>query len=361
MLLATGLRAGNLPPVHTVFVLLLENTAWTNVENNSSAPYINNALLPIASYCDQYSTPPSNHPSLPNYLWLEAGTNFGVRADVWPASNHFNTTNHFVIQLDQAGISWRAYEEDIDGLEVPLQDTNNYGVRHDPFVYFDDVTGTNDPQNGYALAHIRPYNEFVPDLTRNTVAQYNFITPNLIHDGHNAIAPNYDKLQQVDEWLASEIPKILQSAAYTNNGAIFIIWDEGTGDMDGPIGMILLSPLARGGGYHSPVPHTHSSTLRTFQEVFGVQPWLGDAANANDLSELFNIYSFTSVLALPDHTIQLTVTGTTFGQTTVLQTSSNLFDWVNLSTNRATTNPVFFIDQRVTNAAARFYRCRLEP
>jgi hypothetical protein len=358
MLLAAPGWAGNLPPVHTVFLLMFENATWTNVENNSSAPYINNALLPIASYCEQYYTPPGNHPSLPNYLWLEAGTNFGLQADVWPATNHFNSAKHLVTQLAQAGISWRAYEEDISGLNVPLEDTNNYGVRHDPFVYFDDVTGTNNPQNAYGIAHIRPYSEFAPDLTNNTVAQYNFITPNLIHDGHTAIAPAYNSLQQIDDWLASEIPKILQSAAYTNNGAIFITWDEGVYSSDGPIGLILLSPLALGGRFASSIPHTHSSTIRTLQEIFGVQPWLGDAADANDLAELFKVYGFASAIALPDHTLQLTVTGMTPGQTTIMETSSNLFDWVDLTTNLATANQIVFIVQTTATNAARFYRCR---
>jgi len=31
----------------------------------------------------------------------------------------------------------------------------------------------------------------------------------------------------------------------------------------------------------------HSSTLRTIEEIFGVTPMLGDAANATDLSDLF--------------------------------------------------------------------------
>jgi hypothetical protein len=39
--------------------------------------------------------------------------------------------------------------------------------------------------------------------------------------------------------------------------------------------------------YASPVNLTHSSDLRTMQEIFHVQPWLGDAANAADLRDLF--------------------------------------------------------------------------
>jgi hypothetical protein len=35
------------------------------------------------------------------------------------------------------------------------------------------------------------------------------------------------------------------------------------------------------------VHYTHSSTLRTVQKMFGLTPYLGDAANATDLSDLF--------------------------------------------------------------------------
>jgi hypothetical protein len=35
------------------------------------------------------------------------------------------------------------------------------------------------------------------------------------------------------------------------------------------------------------VEFTHSSDLRTMQEIFRVGPFLRDAANANDLSDLF--------------------------------------------------------------------------
>ena len=34
--------------------------------------------------------------------------------------------------------------------------------------------------------------------------------------------------------------------------------------------------------------YTHSSDLRTMQEIFHVGPFLGDAANATDLSDLFD-------------------------------------------------------------------------
>jgi hypothetical protein len=39
--------------------------------------------------------------------------------------------------------------------------------------------------------------------------------------------------------------------------------------------------------YASPVNLSHSSFLRQMEEIFGVGPLLGDAANANDLADLF--------------------------------------------------------------------------
>jgi phosphatidylinositol-3-phosphatase len=114
---ATAARAG-LNQSSTVFIILMENHNWSSIKGSASAPYINNTLLPMASYCDQYYNPPGIHPSEPNYLWLEAGTNF-VLDDNPPATNHQSTTNHFVTQLKNAGISWKTYQESIDGLTCP--------------------------------------------------------------------------------------------------------------------------------------------------------------------------------------------------------------------------------------------------
>ena len=101
----------------------------------------------MASSCNQYYNPPNRHPSEGNYIWLEAGTNYGVVDNNNPAINHLNTTNHLVAQLRNSGISWKTYQEDIIGTVVPLTAINGYVPRHNPFVFFDDITGTNDPDD----------------------------------------------------------------------------------------------------------------------------------------------------------------------------------------------------------------------
>ncbi len=186
LVLSLGALAGSLPPIQTVFIILMENQDWASIKDSIHAPYINHTLLPAAAYCAQYYNPPGLHPSEPNYLWLEAGTNFGITDDNDPSVNHQDTTRHLVTLLNHAGVSWKAYQEDISGAYVPLTATNYYTPRHNPFVYFDDVTGTNDTGYAYGIAHIRPYAELASDLANHTVARYNFITPNLCHDMHDS-------------------------------------------------------------------------------------------------------------------------------------------------------------------------------
>ncbi len=277
---AAPLRAAVIDSNSSVFIILMENHNWSSIKGSASAPYINNTLLPIASYCDQYYNPPAIHPSLPNYLWLEAGTGFGITNDSSPAVNHQSTTNHFVTRLKNAGISWKTYQENISGATCPTTDSYPYFVKHNPFAYFDDVVASG------CTTVMRPFTELASDLSSQTVAHYNFLTPNICNDMHDSCAPLNNSIAQGDTWLAQHVPAILNSAAYQNNGLLIITWDEGSGS-DGPIGMIVLSPLAKGGGYHNALRYTHSSTLRTMQKIFGQTPDLRGAATALDLSDLF--------------------------------------------------------------------------
>ena len=272
--------------IKTVFLILEENHNWSTFKGSTSAPYINNTLLPTSAHAEQYYNPPGIHPSEPNYLWLEAGTNFGILDDNDPSTNHQSTTSHLVTFLKNANISWKSYQEDISGTTCPLTSVNNYAPKHNPFVFFDDVTNTNDPASAYCIAHVRPFTELATDLTNNTVASYNFITPNVCNDGHDSCSPLNDPVAQTDTWLMQNLPAIMNSTAYKAGGvAIFIIWDEGEGG-DGPIGMIVIFPNAKP-GYSNAIHYDHSSTLRTMEEIFHVTPLLGGAASATDLSDLF--------------------------------------------------------------------------
>ncbi|HEX4417445.1 MAG TPA: alkaline phosphatase family protein [Kofleriaceae bacterium] len=281
---------GTPPSLQTVFLILMENHNWSDIKGNPSAPYINQTLLPMGAHAENYVNVPGIHPSEPNYLWLEAGTNFGVTTDDNPSTNHQSTTQHLVTQLAAAGIAWKSYQEGITGTTCPLTATGLYAPKHNPMVFFDDVTNKNSSSSQNCIQHVRPYTELATDLQNHTTARYNFITPNLCNDMHNPTGcPSSDEVVNGDTWLSTEVPKILASQAYQNGGVLMITWDESEGG-DFPIGMIVLSPQIKQPGYSNTILYNHGSTLRTVQEIFGVSPLLGGAATSTDLSDLFRSF-----------------------------------------------------------------------
>ena len=272
--------------IKTVFIIMMENHNWTgggplSIKGNPLAPYINYTLIPMASHANGYYNPPHMHPSLPNYLWLEAGTNFGIRDD-GPATKYRQTTHdHLTAMLNQKNIWWKSYEEGTTGGTCPL---TNW---HDPFVFFEDITSDESTTSTACTEHVRPFWELKRDLDEKRSARYNFIVPNLCDSMHSPCGGN--QIKQGDEWLAKNVPTILNSSAYRSGGALFIVFDEArTGD--GPIPMLVLSPFAKGNGYSNSLYYTHGSLLRTLQEIFNVTPLLRDAAQERDLRDMFTVF-----------------------------------------------------------------------
>ena len=301
--------------VKTVWLIIMENHNWTgnnagaafgapDIKGNPLAPYINGTLLHTAAHAERYYNPPGNHPSAPNYIWLEAGTNFGMLADNTPAQDNITSHQHLVHLLDEAGITWKEYaEQDFGNPEYddcPL-DFSEVDVNHVGPNYFADDTNDFNSQSSYCIRHVVPYSEMATDLADHTLAHYNIITPNLCHDGHEGISPcaadePTDNTARSDQWLKKNVPLITESEEYKKGGVLFIVWDEAEDSgaySDGPIGMFVLSPFAKGGGhseYTNYIHYDHSSMLKTIEEIFGVKPLLGAAGNpaTKDLRDLFD-------------------------------------------------------------------------
>ena len=194
-------------------------------------------------------------------------------------SGHFYLLTTLVTLLNNAGISWKSYDQATDGKYCP------FAVQwHVPFVFFDDVTNNMDSKSAYCIAHIRPMNELDTDLASGATARYSFIVPDDCHNMHSVCA-GVNQIVAGDAWLKQEVPKILASSAY-KSGVLFIIWDEAAKG-DGPIPMVILSPFGKTGGYTNTTYYEHGSTLRTIEEIFAVTPLMRDAAQQTDLSDFF--------------------------------------------------------------------------
>ncbi|MDR3406570.1 MAG: alkaline phosphatase family protein [Chthoniobacter sp.] len=277
--------AAHAQQINTVFYILMENRNWTQgsdvslaqIEGSSAAPYINSLITAGSvtppgggaavnnsaqvSWCSCYhnvlststGTPPSIHPSEPNYVWMEAGSNlsklddndpYGSTNSVLQIYNFLQANPTFTGEnlsglLQNAGISWKAYQEGIDlqdgsggnynvtrtsngitnnlvsvgSRTVPLVSfagtsaayTNpyngshqyNFAVKHCGSLFFpatngSTVTTANTSTSNVAVSHYAPLEELIPDLTANTnVAQYNVITPDQFNDMHTALSGGF--------------------------------------------------------------------------------------------------------------------------------------------------------------------------
>jgi phosphatidylinositol-3-phosphatase len=185
----------------------------------------------------------------------------------------------------------------------------NYAAKHNPQVFFTDSNGGDDPTPDNPLSHnYAPLQQLFADLANNSVADYNWITPDQYNDMHTALAGGFlgltgdaANIRQGDNFLSIVVPAIIASRAYQDRGAIILWWDESVEDAvnDNPddlnhaIGEIVISPLAQpnvnGLPFASSTLLSHSSDLRTLQKIFHVTSplFLGDAVHANDLSSLF--------------------------------------------------------------------------
>jgi phosphatidylinositol-3-phosphatase len=243
---------------------VMENHDRTQILGNPAAPFINQLAQSgaiAAGYHDSFV-----HPSEPNYIWMIAGENFGILNDDDPhPGTAIASQSHLADQLELAGLTWKSYQESM-GAPCGLQSHGLYAVKHNPFAYFADINGSDGSAfhpGARCTDHIVDYAQLPVDLASGALPDYVFITPNLVNDMHNGT------ISDGDAWLAHEVPPILASGAYQNGGAVFVLWDEGSGGGDNPP-FIVASPGARA-GFVSKVDYDTSAFLKTTQAMLGVE------------------------------------------------------------------------------------------
>jgi len=322
-----------LPPIRHVFVLLLENQSYSiTFGKDSPAPYLAYTLPARGALLTQYYA--IGHASLGNYIALLSGQapneatqlDCPTFADFRPSAPTLDAHGQLAgsgcvypplvrtlpDQLEAAGLSWKAYMEDM-GRDptrehptcghVPLgrpETTNQaaaadqYAAKHDPFVYFHSIID-DAPR---CDAHVVNLERLPADLASvATTANYVFITPNLCNDGHDALCVDGRRggLVAIDAFLRKWVPLIEHSPAFRADGVLIITFDESdaqgsdgasaccgelplpgaryppgfNGPGGGRIGAVVLSRFVRPRTV-SAVPYNHYSLLRTVEAIFGL-------------------------------------------------------------------------------------------
>ncbi len=282
---ASGPSAAGLPPIHHVFVIVLENEGYdTTFGSPGSDPYLATTLPASGALLTQYygighhsndnyiamisgqAPNPSNQADCPQFVDFPSSATVAADGQISDSGCVFPTTVDTVAnQLTQAHLTWKGYMEDMGN--VPSREAavcghptvgsadhtelavngDGYATRHDPFVYFHSIID----DSAVCDTHVVPLGTTsgqlpaqVPAGTTGlatdlesvaTTPNLSFITPNLCNDGHDAPCTNQSgsssALTNIDRFLQSWVPLITGSPAFKKDGLLEVTFDEA--DTDG--------------------------------------------------------------------------------------------------------------------------------
>lgn len=227
------------------------------------------------------------HNSISALMHLTAGQTVTTN-DSTPAT--FNVDN-IARQLIGEGLTFRSYQEWLPQAGFLGLSSGPYVKRHDPLAYFSDVAGGNLRYN------LVPLPQLASDLANHATANYNYVTPDLNHDGHDG------SLQIADEWLHQYLPPILAQPEFRpgGDGVLFVMFDEGnlgnktdfrcnasssSPNCGGRVLVVVAGPNVKP-GFQSHTFYNHESLLATVCQALGTDSCPGAAANASPMADLF--------------------------------------------------------------------------
>ncbi len=253
--------------IQHVFIIVMENKSYSQVWDTASTPYITQLGNTYSRATNFFAI---THPSLPNYLDLFGGSNFGITTDCSPsASCHIDAPN-LADNLDAKGLTWKGYMESMPS-PCTLVASGNYAPKHNPLIYFDDIR----TDTARCSTHVVPFTALTGDLgSAATTPNYALIVPDQCSDMHDC------SISTGDTWLANHVPTILNSPACTSDKCLLVVtWDEDNNGSDNHVLAIFAGSGAATGGATSSASYTLFSLLRTVEDIFGLP-----AQTTNDLA-----------------------------------------------------------------------------
>lgn len=287
---------GQVPRSKHVVVVTLENHSYEQVVGNSQMPYFN-SLIKQYSIADQYYA--TMHNSLSALMWLTAGQTVTTNDNTLEFFNVDNIVRH----MQQSGRTWKSYQSQLPYVGYLGYNVGNYVKRHNPLAYFTDV----ESSLKYNFVPTIPY--FQQDIANGTLPEYSYVTPDMLEDAHNGT------LAQADEWLQGNIPQLLASRQFQQDGILFIVFDEGslspldTRHVGGRLATLVIGPHVKK-GYHSQVFYNHQSLLHTTCMALALSGCPGGGATGMPMSDFFGSTSTTALHVNVTSPVSNSVTGT---------------------------------------------------
>lgn len=263
---------------HVIFIPE-ENHGYSQIVGSSSAPYINNTLIPGGALATNYFANVAS--SLPNYLIWEGGSDLGLTNNCEPGPGCESSGPTIASEAEASGQTWGGYEENstancqnvVDGGTGGL-----YTVHHDPFPYYTSLTdcNTNDVN----------FSNFAATLgSPDTLPNYVFLGPNLDDEMHNGT------ISQGDTWLSNEIPAIQNSTACSQSSCLIMVAFDESFDASNEQVMAAFTGPDVPPGTQASTYHDHYALTHTEELALGELPTMqsGDA-NAAPMTDMFGSY-----------------------------------------------------------------------
>jgi hypothetical protein len=290
-----GGRAGPPPARYDhVVVIWFENKNYTDVVGNrADAPYFN-ALAGSCGLATNYWSPA--HISRRAYI---ASTSGEIRPPIGvptTVDKGFSATGPSIFGLTS---SWKVYVESMQtNCQARGTEADPYEHGHNPAIFYGavaDLCKRLDVPAGTPKA-----GALADDLRNGTLPAYSVLVPDKCNSMHHLCGAKdiHGMVHRGDAWLKAWMQAITASSAYRQQRtAIFVTWDEGKVTTNpsnlqedclktlGPtchVATVVVTPYIkarRDGAFY-----THFSLLKTTEELLGLTPLLGHAADPSTLS-----------------------------------------------------------------------------
>ena len=258
-------RDATMPPYQHIFVIVAENKSFESIMNHPNWTPVLHRLAAEYGMATQFYG--EVHPSEGAYVAMLGGDTFGIHDDnPWYCragsqargcnnshdadyADHSVSTRNLTDQLEEKGLSWKAYMEDVPADRLapywpsrnqPVMGRPNalYASKHNGFLNFRSVSR----RPGQELARrIVGFQQLAADLAHDTMPNYAHIVPNQCNEMHGLSGANVppdcdasnaaDLVRRGDAQIGKLVDRIIHSKVWTDRGnaAIVITFDESDG------------------------------------------------------------------------------------------------------------------------------------
>ncbi|HEY7052719.1 MAG TPA: alkaline phosphatase family protein [Mycobacterium sp.] len=283
-----------------VFMVYMENKGFDDIVGSPNAPYMNSLINTYGFASNYYAL---THPSLPNYYPIIGGSDFGVNFNC--PSDCFDPPSNLADEIEAAGQTWAAYEQNGGGTTSPGQT---------PFLAFHDIF-----DNPARVANIKPLTDMAGALeSAATTPNFVWFQPDEDHNGEGPIdtlagalrfaltqiTPGHQyNVKAADQFLQDTLPTILNSNVWndpTQKSAIVVTFDEDNNNLSLGFGnegnhivtVVIPSPGAvaagmRGGPFIATDYYNHYSLQRTIEDALGLAPLTDNDKYAQPMNEFW--------------------------------------------------------------------------